>query len=128
MCKNYRQYLIVNNIYMFFTIKILKNNFTFTKKELFVYIFFYLLLFFILGADLFIYLIIIDLYIYTFFKNFNINKNVLSKNTLDKKLNKENDIVHQKPKINLEFITEGKYSENEENLSKFVNEYTKNLL
>jgi len=128
MCKNYRQYLIVNNIYMFFTIKILKNNFTFTKKELFVYLFFYLLLFFILGADLFIYLIIIDLYIYTFFKNFNINKTVLSKNKLDKKSNKEIDIVNQKPKINLEFITEGKYSENEENLSKFVNEYTKNLL
>tara|TARA_Y100000385_G_C12864947_1_gene538928 strand:- start:462 stop:794 length:333 start_codon:yes stop_codon:yes gene_type:complete len=110
---------------MFFTIKILKNSFSFKKKELIFYLIFYILIIYIFGIDLLIYLIVFDLYFFIFQKYFKLSQEKSSKlrNTIS-----SNRSFNQKPKINLEFITEGKYSENEENLSKLVNEYTNKLL
>ena len=109
---------------MFFTIKIFKNDYSFTTKEIIFYLFINLLLYFILGHEILFFIILFDLYIFTFKKHFTFKKNEISqiKNT------KITRIPQKKRKINLEFITEGKYSENEENLSKLVNEYTKKLL
>tara|TARA_B100001093_G_scaffold477780_1_gene505380 strand:+ start:1941 stop:2267 length:327 start_codon:yes stop_codon:yes gene_type:complete len=108
---------------MFFTIKILKNDYSFTKKEIIFYLFINLLLFFMLGNEIFFFIILFDLYIFTFKKHF-----IFQKNNISKIKNPKITSNPQKRKINLEFITEGKYSENEENLSKLVNEYTKKLL
>ena len=109
---------------MFFTLKILKNSFTFTKKELIFYLFIYILLMYILGIDLLIYMIVIDLYFFIFQKYFKLSQ---EKSLKTGNMKSSDSGFNQKPKINLEFITEGKYSENEENLSKLVNEYTNKL-